>query len=448
MERPELYDPTSPESIEAYAKRLVGRSLRATSELHADHVSDDANRGSFGVMIEELYFGLTRNAESRPDFEEAGVELKTSPLIRGKRNSLRVKERLVLTMIDYMNVIDQRSYDSSTLRAKCGLLLIMYYLWEKGCDPLDYVIQLASLWSPPDEDLDIIRSDWSKIVEKVREGRAHELSGRDTMYLEAATKAATGRSRRKQPRSSELAKPRAFAFKSSYMTSLFERGFLMHTEPIPRDGGDRKADLETLVKCRLAKFVGRDERTLKRELGVSYSETSKHAYHLLAMAMLGVRRKRAAEFEKAGVKVKTIRLEDTGRIREHMSFRQIQFMDIVEEGEWEASPWHEELDRPFLLVVFQKRGERVIFKGGSFWRMPYADMESLEEVWRDTRDRVARGDFEDFIGARQHEIGHVRPKGRDSMDLMLAPDGTMQKKKAFWLNKEYILAQLEELGIA
>lgn len=38
------------------------------------------------------------------------------------------------------------------------------------------------------------------------------------MYLGAAPKAATSKDRRKQPFSSELAKPRAFAFKNSYMT--------------------------------------------------------------------------------------------------------------------------------------------------------------------------------------------------------------------------------------
>ena len=44
------------------------------------------------------------------------------------------------------------------------------------------------------------------------------MSESDTLYLGAAPKAATSQDRRKQPFSSELAKPRAFAFKSSYMT--------------------------------------------------------------------------------------------------------------------------------------------------------------------------------------------------------------------------------------
>lgn len=64
----------------------------------------------------------------------------------------------------------------------------------------------------------IIAHDFEVIVEKIRNGKAHELSEGDTLYLGAAPKAATSKDRRKQPFSDEVAKPRAFAFKNSYMT--------------------------------------------------------------------------------------------------------------------------------------------------------------------------------------------------------------------------------------
>lgn len=56
------------------------------------------------------------------------------------------------------------------------------------------------------------------IVNKIKAGKAHELSEGDTLYLGAAPKASTSADRRKQPFNEELAKPRAFAFKNSYMT--------------------------------------------------------------------------------------------------------------------------------------------------------------------------------------------------------------------------------------
>lgn len=56
------------------------------------------------------------------------------------------------------------------------------------------------------------------LLRKSETEKAHELSEGDTLYLGAAPKAATSKDRRKQPFSDELAKPRAFAFKNSYMT--------------------------------------------------------------------------------------------------------------------------------------------------------------------------------------------------------------------------------------
>ena len=52
----------------------------------------------------------------------------------------------------------------------------------------------------------------------MKEGKAHEWSESDTLYLGAAPKAATSKVRTKQPYNEMLAKPRAFSFKNSYMT--------------------------------------------------------------------------------------------------------------------------------------------------------------------------------------------------------------------------------------
>lgn len=99
------------------------------------------------------------------------------------------------------------------------MILLIYYLYQKELkNRLDYKIGYVKLFSPPEQDVKIIEHDFYVITEKIKAGKAHELSESDTLYLGAAPKAATSQDRRKQPFSSELAKPRAFAFKSSYMT--------------------------------------------------------------------------------------------------------------------------------------------------------------------------------------------------------------------------------------
>ena len=121
-------------------------------------------------------------------------------------------------MIDYFSVVDE-TFEDSHMWQKARLILLVYYLYQQEIkNRLDYRIGYVNLFVPPEQDIKIIAHDFAVIVEKIRNGKAHELSEGDTLYLGAAPKAATSKDRRKQPFSDELAKPRAFAFKNSYMT--------------------------------------------------------------------------------------------------------------------------------------------------------------------------------------------------------------------------------------
>ena len=94
MRTPREYDPTSPESIEGYAKRLAGRSLREVlpSDVRTTYQSG-GGKGNLGDLVEREYFGIHPGNISAPDFIEAGVELKTTPLKR-VGSSFRAKEVL------------------------------------------------------------------------------------------------------------------------------------------------------------------------------------------------------------------------------------------------------------------------------------------------------------------------------------------------------------------
>ena len=37
-------------------------------------------KGNFGQILEKFYFGYEPNSDAEPDFKEAGIELKSSPL--------------------------------------------------------------------------------------------------------------------------------------------------------------------------------------------------------------------------------------------------------------------------------------------------------------------------------------------------------------------------------
>ncbi|HVX26314.1 MAG TPA: MutH/Sau3AI family endonuclease [Parafilimonas sp.] len=468
-----LYNSNDPFSIEAYAKKLLNKSLREVIGNSATQTR--AGKGKFGQLIEDLYFHYKPNSEAKPDFPEAGVELKTSPIKMAGRGFI-AKERLVFNMIDY-STEHLNTFRSSSFWKKNALLLLMFYLYEKEKLDVDYIFKIIRLWRFPIADLKIIKDDWTKIVSKIKAGKAHELSEGDTIYLGACTKGANKESLRNQPFSNVKAMGRAFSLKAKYLNYIIQKSLeedevladdseyesiliettgalaaeplhdylkrtLYELEPIVKNLDEYKhgETFEQLVIRKYKPYYGKSEIELAKIFNIANKITAKNKFDILSRYILGVKHKKIEEFEKGDILMKTIRLEKNSSIKEHISFKQIQFKEIVEQ-EWHESTWFEELNRRFFFVIFQADfANNYRLKKVMFWSIPPKDMETLEQVWNDTRRKITQGDFEHFIKASENRIGHVRPKGRDSMDFMEAPNGTMQKKKCFWLNKDYIIS--------
>ena len=80
------YDSTSVSEIISFAKKLENSTLRKSC--HGIQFEKKGNKGSFGNILEELYFKLKRNSRSEPDFYRTGLELKTGGLKKLKNLEL------------------------------------------------------------------------------------------------------------------------------------------------------------------------------------------------------------------------------------------------------------------------------------------------------------------------------------------------------------------------
>lgn len=109
---------------------------------------------------------------------------------------------------------------------------------------------------------------------------------------------------------------------------------------------------------------------------------------------------------------------------------------------WEDSVWYNTLTKRFLFIVFRKSdtldNKNAILEKVFFWTMPYLDLQKAKLFWQDTRDKVRRGVFNQFMKSLANNICHVRPKAKNSRDLMPTRFGP-QKRMAYWLNRQYIL---------
>ena len=172
------YDKKSKDSILEHAQRMLGKTLW---EMYGEARLLDTGKGSLGNAVEKYHFQYEPNSKSEPDFKEAGVELKCTPLKKASDGSMLSKERLVLNVIDYIEEAT-KTFDTSSFWKKNALLLLMFYLHEDGKLPYDLIFKIVRYWNFPETDLKIIRDDWTIIHNKILAGKAHEISEGDTPH--------------------------------------------------------------------------------------------------------------------------------------------------------------------------------------------------------------------------------------------------------------------------
>ena len=450
------YNPKDKKSVIDYAKLLKGKTLRQIcNPLIIEH--NYTGKGNFGQILEKFYFGYNPNSKSEADFFEIGMELKTSPLKQLRNNEYRSKERLVLNMINYIEVVNQ-NFENSDFWKKNANILIIFYLHQAGYDILDYLIKLVDEWNFPSTDLEIIKNDWELIKQKIADGKAHELSEGDTYYLGACTKGANASSVRKQPFNDILAKQRAYSLKQGYVNhiiaSIANETIGIYGKLIPSVAVAKTLTIEEIVIAKFKPYYGKSIEQILTITGVKLNKTAKSFYANLTKVILGIELdKEIEEFEKAEIIIKTVRLKENNLPKEDISFPNFKYEEIVNE-EWDDTSFKDILEHKFLFVFFQFENNQLVLRKVKFWNMPYTDILKAEKVWAKTKDIVSKGEIvKEVVGTTRYTnfpnksfnpVSHVRPHATNSADTYPLP--TRDKftgakeytKHCFWLNNTYV----------
>lgn len=421
-----------------------------------------SGKGNFGQVLEKFYFGYEPNSLAEADFAQIGMELKSSPLKQLKNNEYRSKERLVLNIINYINVVNQNFENSDFVKKNASILLI-FYLHQAGFDILDYLIKLVDEWSFPSTDLEIIKKDWEFITKKIADGKAHELSEGDTFYLGACTKGANALSVRKQPFSEIPAKQRAYSFKQGYVNhiiaSIENDSKETYGKLIPNIQVAKNQTIEEIVISKFKPYYGKSEEEIINNLKIIINTKAKSFYANLTKAILGIELdKEIEEFEKAEIIVKTVRLKENDLPKEDISFPNFRYEEIINQ-DWEDSDFKDVLGHKFLFVFFQFQNDKLILRKVKFWNMPYLDLIEVEKVWTKTKLIVSKGAivkeiktnkngkeirFTNFPSKKFSSISHVRPHASNALDTYELPkkdkitNQNEYTKHCFWLNNTYV----------
>lgn len=454
-------------SIEKILETAKKANHHRIGEFNINHRSlDKKAKGSIGQIVEEGIFHYPVNSRSEADFNNLGVELKVTGLKVLKNHQLAMKERLVLNIINYFEEA-KVDFEHSSFWHKNKLLLIMFYLYEYERKDSNYMILESVLHKFLPKDLEIIKSDWKIIHDKIVNGEAQNISEADTMYLGACTKGAdTESSYRDQPNSPIKARQRAYCLKASYMNTFVDKVFDNKTyEEIINFDEIKDHSFEYVINARLSCFFGKTEEELIREFDINPS--AKARFHLLCAKMLGINGSinDSDEFRKANIKLKTIRIEENGTIREHMSFPHFVYKDIVKEDWEESNIFNKFYSTKFLFVVFRKEGGQYKLSKVKLWNMPYQDIERyVKPVFEKTKEIVAKGEivkeirsgkyFTNFLGSTFNGVCHVRPhdqkginKSKKGLELPVQDKVTgltRYTKHCFWLDRNYILKQITD----
>ena len=448
------YNEKSIDSIMEYAEGLIGKTFGEIDK--NERLGDNRGKGNLGQVVEESYFGYDINSRAEADFSHVGVELKVTPFKVNKNKTISAKERLVLNIINYMEEYKKDFYESSFWQ-KNNKLLLVFYQWKKELDKKDYVVKDIMLHEFSEEDLVVIKDDWNTIVNKIKEGKAHELSEGDTNYLAACSKGVNRNSVRIQPFSNELAMQRAYSLKSSYMTSLIRKRLGVKDDEVVSILKGIKMTIEQLLECKFEKFYGKSIDDICKELNVDiYAENGKlpkNYVQMIVSRILGLTTNdlnKIEEFSKANIKFKTIRIEKNGKIKEHMSFPTFKYKEIIKEDWYNSNLRNLFEEQKYLFVVFRYDENNVLrLDKIKLWNMPISVLDTyVKDTWEETVRVIKEGvkieikgrkTYDNLPGPKFNGICHTRPHAINSDDTYELPDGRKLVKKCFWLDKDYIL---------
>lgn len=493
------YDINDEKSIISYAKKMEGMTYNDILTLCKDYlvaydegkihnrndefvnhlrkekfINKDSAKGQLGNFIELYYFGYVPNGNQDADLSELGIEIKQTPIDLTKTGEMTAGERLSITNISYNEPVEDDFYKSHVWK-KIHRILLVQYIRDKSINRLDNKIKYVNLFTPPEEDIKIIIDDYEKIISKIKQGKAHEISEGDTMYLGASTKGATAASSiRYQYYGNHIpAKKRNFCFKRGYMNYVLNNYIMTNKVPyesIIKNINDlNNTSFEDYIISKINVYKGKSKEELFSILNYNMKQGDKEnkaIYAEFAYRMLGISSNRAKEFIQADIEVKAIRVEKDGKIREHMSFPTFKSKELIRQ-EWEESDICNFFEnKKFLFVVYKNDGITYRLEGAQLWNMPYTDLENIVQYeWLAIRDRYRKGItftvtrskvLNNLPNPTDSKIIHVRPhaqkayfrlksgycKGDNPSNGDELQNGEWMTKQCFWLNKEYIMRQL------
>ena len=216
-------------------------------------------------------------------------------------------------------------------------------------------------------------------------------------------------------------------------------------------------------------YVGDSVEDICSKVGLKKSN-AKNFYNMLAVRMLDLEADYAAVFIRSDIRVKAIRLEKDGSLREHFRLFDADFEEHDRAKTFEDSDFYRFLSETLMLIlVFKSNGFEYLFQGAFLWRIPDADLSVVKREFLEAQKIIRQGIQFEVCGTQvlnnlpkpeRHGVSHLRThasqsyymfddnrgnvgKGSISNTVPVPHTGHRCTRHSYWLNKWYMLKQVE-----
>lgn len=401
------YDEFSIESIEAYARKSIGKRF---SDYFVVSDNQKNDKGIIGNLYQEKYFGIKRNPSRDPDFKKANLELKVFGYTIDGKNVVRADQRLALTTVDYFEFESKIPFEESHLYKKCQNMLFVVFMLENDTSRYDSKIKYVRVYKFSElvrHDYKQIESDFNYINKKIKSGKADCLSESDTEYL-AVSRTGNKNSKVQLAPGEVYALPRRFSFKQSYMSYLLQQYIV--TE-IPFSKSTRKTKKALDVKFGKSKSFDDllnkiDKKYLNKNIkrcakGKAITQyvpvidwnNSKHSLSMFTFALFGIKSNQTPYLKKTNTIIKSVLINKNNRINESLSFPVYHFSDIVQSENWiESEIYNYFSGTRFVLMLYKEMNKRIVYAGHYILTFTDEELEmNLKPIWERIKKEINDG---------------------------------------------------------
>ncbi len=439
------------EELLEYTSNIKGKTFKEIdSENLLEHETLNRQKGLLGHVVETGFYKYPRNSDSKADFEELDIELKVTGYVKNKNGTLRAKERLVLSKIDFNTIVNE-TFESSHVLGKCKNMLIIWYEYDKNKQAKDFLITDYQLYDMS-QDKEIFENDFEIIKGRVLEGKAHELSEGDTSYLGACTKARTSNDRTRQPFSDILPKPRAYSLKNAYMTGILRENMGQKQMTFSSHLSEFKTVID-YVKDKLEPYFGKTQMEILEEItGKRYDEKiPKNISKMISDELIGKDDELAEKselFSKTNFVIKNLPIQENGKPRERMSFKTISLSDF--DDDWEDSYWKNYFEETTLITICyqeinkSRNGFRVL-KDVKQITFDENDLESFKKTYNQIKKAIEEQNINILptsTNGFKNQLLEIAPKGVKGDDAYVNFFKKDKTKVAFMISKKLLIGKL------